>query len=292
MGWMDLSQLLKAKGIEPGQVLVLRHAPPPLLTNILPMWALERPELYNAYQQTQGDRAEASMKKAGYVASFIGMNSHEALFVGLYQVVGNKPLSQAELWSLPTYKAMESIGLRKISAVAQRERVLLFDLELIDWYGAWKGKLVIDWPPSRSWARWADRNDFPVKAILPESALAKPLQGWNELVLSYADVQNLPASWRIALAMWAGVYLVFDTSDRKPYIGSARGVENILGRWMDYANGKNGGNKLLQGRDPKNFEFSILERTVPEIPGAELIALENRWKTRLHARHPHGLNAN
>lgn len=204
--------MLTAKGIDPKLVLVLRHAPPAILTNLLPMWALEEPALYNAYQQSQGDRAEASMKKAQYVASFIGMDALEALFVGLYKVVGHKPVAQDRLWSLPAYKAMEAVGLRKISAVAKREKVLFFDLELTDWYSNWKGKLVIDWPPSRTWARWADRNGFAVKSISPESALARPMKAWNEIVLSYADLQNLPKSWRAELARWRGVYLIVDTS--------------------------------------------------------------------------------
>lgn len=289
---MDLSQLLKANGIDPAEVLVLRHAPPPILANLLPMWALESPELYNAYQQTQGARVEASMTDAKYVASFIGIEPLEALFVGLYKVLGHRSLRQHELWSLPAYRTMESVGLREISAVAKRERVLLFDLELTEWYAPWKGKLIIDWPPSRTWARWADGGDFTVKSILPESALARPMNGWDELVLTYTELQNLPKSWREQLKGWCGVYLIVDTSDHKTYVGSARGAENIYGRWMDYAKGKNGGNKLLQGRDPHNFRFSVLELTAPQIPVSELVSLENRWKTRLSSRLPHGLNAN
>jgi hypothetical protein len=290
---MDLSQLLKAKGIDPGEVLVLRHAPPQILTNVLPMWALERPDFFNAYQRTQGNRAEASIKKAKYIASFIGMNAREALFVGLYKVVGYKSVTQQQLWSLPAYKVMGNLGLREVTAVAKRETVLLFDLDLTEWYAAWKGKLIIDWPsPELAWTRWADRKSFEVKAILPESALAKPMRPWDELVLNYDELQNLPKSWRYELRRWRGIYLIVDTFDRKPYVGSARGAENILGRWMDYAKGKNGGNKLLQGRDPKNFKFSVLELTAEQIPVPDLFRLENQWKTRLHSRPPHGLNAN
>ena len=42
-------------------------------------------KLYNAYQQTQGKVVEKAMKKAEYVASFIGHEPGKALFVGLYK---------------------------------------------------------------------------------------------------------------------------------------------------------------------------------------------------------------
>ena len=85
---MNLNDLLKGKGIDPQHVLVLRHRPnEPELNKILPWLAAEKPDVFNAYQQTQGERVERAMqamKGFGYVASFLGREPGKALFVGLW----------------------------------------------------------------------------------------------------------------------------------------------------------------------------------------------------------------
>ena len=53
-----------------------------------------------------------------------------------------------------------------------------------------------------------------------------------------------------------------------------------------------GGNSLLRQRDPKNFQFSILQRVSPDMDARDLIQIENSWKKRLHTRSPEGLNDN
>ena len=53
---MTLNDLLLAKGIDPKQVIVLRHRPSESkLNKVLPWLAAEDPDLFNAYQQTQGE---------------------------------------------------------------------------------------------------------------------------------------------------------------------------------------------------------------------------------------------
>ena len=50
--------------------------------------------------------------------------------------------------------------------------VAWFDLSQTDFYAGWKGHLIIGWPPpERSWWRHAHRNDFPILALLEDSAL-------------------------------------------------------------------------------------------------------------------------
>lgn len=112
------------------------------------------------------------------------------------------------------------------------------------------------------------------------------------IVLSWAELQALPTTWRAALAQWRGVYLIFDDRDGGRYVGSAAGSENLLGRWENYATTGHGQNKRLMGRDPSSFRFSILERTSPDLDAASVVETESRWKTRLHTRAPFGLNEN
>ncbi len=59
---MNFSSLLSANGIDQRDVLVLRHRPfEPELRKVLPWLAAEKPEVFNAYQQTQGEKLEKAM---------------------------------------------------------------------------------------------------------------------------------------------------------------------------------------------------------------------------------------
>ena len=100
----------------------------------------------------------------------------------------------------------------------------------------------------------------------------------------------LPTRWRAVLSQWRGIYLIFDQSDGKGYVGY--GTDNILGRWLTYAASGHGGNRLLRQRDPRHFRFTIIQRVSPDMDPDEIILLEGTWKERLHTRAPCGLNEN
>ena len=185
---------------------------------------------------------------------------------------------------------MKAFGMKGFEK-GSRESCLLFDLVPQDFYAHWKGKMTIDWPPpERSWWRRAHRNDFPIIAVLEESELDAAMPEWNRLDLSWDELSILPSRLRNSLSQWRGIYYIFDASDGKAYVGSAYGQENLLGRWRNYAASGHGGNKLLRGRDPHNFRFTILERVSPDMDAADVIRIETSWKERLHTRAPHGLN--
>jgi hypothetical protein len=294
---MNLNDLLKGKGIDPQHVLVLRHRPnEPELNKILPWLAAEKPDVFNAYQQTQGERVERAMqalKSMGYVASFLGREPGKALFVGLYSIGESKPLSRAEFWQVPAYIELKAFGMRGFADERATASVLWFNLALTDFYAHWKGKLIVGWPPpERSWWRRAHRNEFPVVAVLEESALDSAMPEWDEIRFTSKELGLLPRRWKYALSQWRGIYLILDLSDRKGYVGSAYGENNILGRWEDYAARGDGGNKLLRQRDPRNFLFTILQRVSPDMDARDIVRLEGSWKHRLHTRAPHGLNDN
>ena len=101
-----------------------------------------------------------------------------------------------------------------------------------------------------------------------------------------------PESIISKLSEWRAIYYIWDGSDGKGYVGSAYGAANLLGRWLNYGAVGHGGNRLLRQRDPKNFRFSILQRVSPDMEQADVIAVENSWKERLHTREPWGLNDN
>jgi hypothetical protein len=93
---MDLNYLLSRKGIDTkmSRVLVMRHVPTePRLRKALPWLAAGEPDVFNAYQQSQGPKGEKQLTQAAYLASFIGHKAGEALFAGIYSVNGHRPIS-------------------------------------------------------------------------------------------------------------------------------------------------------------------------------------------------------
>jgi hypothetical protein len=214
------------------------------------------------------------------------------LFVGLYSIGRTTPLTYNEYWEKPPYIEMKVFGMRGFTG-KDRSSILWFDLALTDFCAAWKGKLVIEWPPpERSWWRRAHRNTFPVHAVLEDSALAAAMPPWDEIDLAWDELRVLPSRWRAALSQWRGIYYIFDQAAGKGYVGSAYGDANLLGRWVNYSGTGHGGNTLLRQRDPRNFRFTILQRVSPDMDAADVIRLEGTWKERLHTRQPFGLNDN
>lgn len=293
---MNLNDLLSAKGIAPEGVIVLRHRSPEANFNrVLPWLAAERPDLYNAHQQTQAQKLETAMLGAAYIASFIGHAPGKALFIGLYRIGASRPLTYKEFWDHPPHIELGELGNLGFTAedAKARKTVLWFDLPLVDFYAEWKGKLVVGWPPpERSWWRRAHRNSMPVLSVLEESTLEEAMPPWEQIDLSWAELMLLSPRWRGALAQWRGIYLIFDKSDGKRYVGAAYGESNLLGRWQAYGRSGHGGNTLLRGRDPKYFRFTVLQRVSPDMSAEDVIALESTWKKRLHTGHPYGLNDN
>lgn len=289
---LALNDLLAKADIDREGVLVLRHRPrEPDLRKVLPWLAAERTDLYNAYQQTRGPRLEAAMTRGRHIASFIGHEAGKAVFVGLYEIAGSRPLTFEEFWQVPAHRnELKAFGMQGFKG--ERAAILCFDLQLTGTFAEWKGKLIIDWPPPEiAWWRRANRNEFPVRAILFDSMLDEAMPDWRELVLTWDELAVLPTKWKEVLAQWRGIYLILDTSDGKGYVGSAYGRENILGRWRNYAETGHGGNRKLLARDPRRFRFSVLERLSPDQEIEDVIARENSWKMRLDTCE-RGLNDN
>lgn len=121
--------------------------------------------------------------------------------------------------------------MRGLTEETGRTSCLWFDLVPTEFYAAWKGKLIVEWPPpERSWWRRAHRNRFSVLAILEESALVPAMPEWHNIVLKWDELGVLPTRWKSALSQWRGIYFIFDASDGKGYVGSAYGDGNLLAR--------------------------------------------------------------
>lgn len=294
---MNLNDLLQGQKIDPKNVLVLRHRPHEReLREVLPWLAAEKPKVFNAYQQTQGPKLERAMEAlvgSGFVASFIGHEPGKAIFVGLYSIVGAKPLTYDEYWKVPEYIEMKKYAMQGwCRETDDRQRQFWFDLQRTDFYSSWQGKLIVGWPPpERSWWRRAHRNEISVHAILEDTALTDMMPKWNEANFTWQQLGILPKKWREELSRWRGIYFIFDQNDGKGYVGAAYGEDNLFGRWLNYAKSGDGDNKKLKGRNPENFRFSILQILPHDMEPEKVQHVEKTWKDRLHTRE-YGLNDN
>ena len=291
---LTFSDLLKRADIDPATVILLRHkAREDELNRKLPWLIANEPDVYGRWQRIQGDPLTKSVIKLsgrGYIASFIRHGAGRALFAGLYPIGENhETMSRTKL--LQWYATAMKYGADPPGGTGSRTILDLHDAH--PFYSELKGKLVIGWQGGdRTWYRRAQNMAYPIHAICEQSALTEqPVPDWDTLIVPWDDLAILPRSWRDALRQWRGVYYIFYTSDGKVYVGSAYGDQNLLGRWESYAKTGHGGNKQMKKRKPENFIFSILELTSPTANEADVIALEGRWKTRLHTRE-YGLNDN
>lgn len=287
---IDLNDLLVKAGLDPKQTMIMRHRPAEApLRKLLPWLAAERHDLYNAYQSTHDPRVEKALAKASHLVSLIGHQAGKAIFVGVYGLKDWKEISNQEYWAMLEHRELRELGM--VGSTSGR-RLRLFRLALGDQLAAWKGRLVVGWPPpERSWWRWAARNQMPVAAVHDENQLVSRMPPWHELILEWSVLSSLPASWAAAMSQWRGVYLILDRSCGKGYVGSAYGGDNILGRWRGYGSSGHGGNVGLKGRDPVHFRFAVLQLVAPDTSRDEVIWLEASWKERLGTRE-FGLNKN
>lgn len=178
-----------------------------------------------------------------------------------------------------------------------------FDLQPSELLSSLVGRLVIEWPKDTvNWAKTATggASAFPVVEIADPEVVMFP--GFDRVLISYAELLAVVSDsryrgWRTALGSVQGIYLIADTSTGQLYVGKAAGGERILGRWSAYARDGHGGNvalKQLSGLNPEHaahFQFSILRVFGPAVPSAEIDEAESHFKGALLTRR-YGLNRN
>lgn len=258
------------------------------LGRLLPWLAAESPDEFNAYQCAHSRNAEASLKKRPLLASFVGLGNGKDCFVGIYENLGAAPITETEFLAKPEQQRLFTAG---YAHNPWRDGTLWFDLQRTNFMEELSGRLLVRWSGGRNYARLAENNEFPIVAILEDSALAEDMPEWRDLILTWNELQSLPSSWADVLRQWRGIYFIWDERDGLGYVGAAYGHDNLLGRWLNYAKTGHGQNRDLLHRDPAYFRFAILERLSPDMDADDVVRRENSWKLRLHTR-THGLNAN
>jgi len=95
---------------------------------------------------------------------------------------------------MPSYRALVARGLGE-SPEEARKTMLLFDLQEIQVFAGYQGRIVVQWPkPPVQWSRWADR-DFPITAIHEENMLHERIGAWDQISLTCAVIKLCPQSW-------------------------------------------------------------------------------------------------
>lgn len=239
-------------------------------------------ETYQAFQ------SKPVFHNADTLVSFVGLEGSRARLVGVYRVEGYQSGKRGHL--PPGCPFPEWTKNR-----------FFYNLSRIAGFEAFEHRAVIDW--GRAAIVWQQRaTNKPVTEVLPVGQLLSPFRDYLDFTLTFAELRYLDkhssanASWIARLEAVSGIYLILDTISGEQYVGSAGGERGVWGRWKEYAKSGHGGNKLMRrlvkkpGR-PEALTFSLLQVLPRSTPKSELVALEQRFKSKLGSRVT-GLNAN
>ena len=153
--------------------------------------------------------------------------------------------------------------------------------------------VVIDWGAgARTWVQRAAKQAKPVIEIAQQYEPRFP--GFRAFVRLVDEVPSLPNGWQQVLRSVKGVYLLVDVDSGQQYVGSAKGADSLLGRWMNYAAGGDGGDLALKAvaRDGRrNYQVAVLEVVDENTPDDTIEQIESYWKNKLLSRE-FGLNRN
>jgi hypothetical protein len=147
-------------------------------------------------------------------------------------------------------------------------------------------------------------DDFEVTEILPEPYTGRPFPGYEDIELSFEEIETLVrnsrSDWKAALESIKGIYLITDTLTGRRYVGSAYGEAGIWSRWCAYAATGHGGNIELRALTTTpdlnycraNFRFALLEHRSFRATDDLIFGRENFWKRLLLTRGDEGFNRN
>lgn len=291
---MRFNDILQSVGIAPEQVNVMLHSPPEReFARVLPTLLHTRPAALEQYMSTHNLPAERALKKGrAFVASFVKIGDGRLVFAGLYRNAGWTDQVLADILAKPEAQFLiQTYGLYAVDVAGDQSRTFpVFDFVVTDVLKELIGRLVVAANLTQTYVRLAESFEGKVLAIHEEGIAETPPPHWRELTATTAFLKAIPHGWAAMLSQWRGIYLIVDESDGSRYVGSAYGDDtNLLGRWLAHVNGEVGVTAQLRVRKTLNFRFSILERVSPDMPAAEVIALERTWMIRLHTVR-HGLN--
>ncbi len=278
---ITVHRIFEIYGLDPKKIRLVRHGNKeiPILEtfrNNLPKF-----EVYQSYQKPR------RFGNAKYIAVFAPYHKTTAIFLGLWEVVDCKKhheFTKENLKELKKYNLPENWFCDNVR----------YELKLSNNLSDLSERLIIEWGGAT--VSWVQKKDKEVVEIKGKNAI-KDFGSFDSLEIDFYELKKIVhhpdenVTWVKSLSSVNGIYLIKDIKTGKLYVGSAYGEHGIYGRWSTYARNGHGGNRELQGLNPDNFKFSILE-IVPSTSTAEyVIECENKWKNKLGTRE-FGLNKN
>lgn len=276
LGALHLMHILLATGVDPADVVIIRHT---FNKDGLRTPSDVTPERVLEYTRQQGvERGhKLGVVPAGTWLVFISDGARRSRFYVAYDNLGE-------------------------ASKERTDRSRFFDLRESDLLRSLRGRLVIEWTPDTiNWVKKATAAaNLPVVEIADPEVV--PFPGYDRVLVDYdtlrlAVTDSRYAAWQAALGSVQGIYLIADTSTGHLYVGKADGRERILGRWTQYARDGHGGIlalRALAGDDvdhARHFQFSLLRVFSPSALSSEVDEAEAHFKRALLARQ-FGLNRN
>ncbi len=272
---LTFNDLLVLGGVDLAQVRLVRHQDNRLGPGrIYEAWRNDR-GAFEAYQAVQ---SKDRFPLGDLLASFVVTEARKTVFVGLYRVAGVDTMPAG---SVDVLINQDTSG------------YFAYDLQPIGELADYRDRVVIDWGAGvRSWVQRAASQAKPVIEIADQHEPRFP--GFRDFVRLVDDVPTLPNGWQQVLRSVKGVYLLVDVESGQQYVGSAKGADSLLGRWMSYADGGDGGDVGLRAaarKGRRTYQVSVLEVVDENTPDQTVERIESSWKYKLLSRQ-FGLNRN
>lgn len=273
-GNLTLGHLYQAAGVEPDDILVIRHT---LTPNGLTDEGDAKGRRLLQYTREQSLRNKVGKTPPRIWLNFLATTGRRARFLTAYENHGELPEERTQL--------------RRY-----------FDLRESPVLSALRNRLVIEWTADTvNWAK-AGARTLEMQIVEIADPHIEPFPGFDSLLVDFNQLQSILhddrySQWRTALGAVQGVYLIADRKTGHLYVGKADGAERFLGRWSTYAKTGHGGNVALRELDGadvshrQNFQFSILQVFDPAAPASKVDAAETHFKKVLLTRN-FGLNRN
>ncbi len=139
-------------------------------------------------------------------------------------------------------------------------------------------------------------DQLEVAALLEEPYSGEPFPGYENIRHDFSYLETVILSgrpdWKAALENVKGVYVIFDKSNGKKYVGAAYGETGVWSRWSDYiGTGHGWNNELTKLIDKKgisyareNFVLTLLEYRPAKTDDRLVQEREEFWKQALLSR--------
>jgi len=260
--------LLREAGIDPKDVRLIRHKDKSAKKGRSPyeLWRDDSAkfELYQSIQRIDNRKKF----QAPYWAVFVVNFEDKTLFAGLYSVKYRGLLEEDT--PMPHPDGIDLAG-----------NCDFYDLNHLETMKDLSGKLFIDWGPGAlAWVQHADRNNKAITEI--HAAFREPeFPGFLNFIEPLSRLDKLPSGWITALKSASGIYLLTCPKTKEWYVGSASGVEGFWGRWQNYVETGHGDNVMLKGREPSDYQISILEVAGSSATKEQVLQMEGRWMKKL-----------